>query len=317
MNGLLFVKLKRTGRWFLFWSSATLSTFSGCVVRSADHYHETGLVPSEVGTVHNERQTSLAGVSGVHPFALGGKNKIYHSLPGGRDKILWYDLDAQKSKGFLNLSEWFSDTQTKAPRVASIKIDELERIVVAENGTGKLLRISPDAKKLEVLADSYDGYRFSSIAKVELGAEGDCFLSSPATGVIYNVNLDSGHVSILNDRQIFAENLLFQSSQKRLLVSEPTASRVLSFDLADSSLPKTADTLVDFSPAEIRPHGMALDEQDLLYLSLGSLGEIRIYDLRTAAELKTIKVNHFAGDISFQEGSLLVGGAKSVSKIKL
>ena len=42
-------------------------------------------------------------------------------------------------------------------------VDDEGRLLVADGGTVKLLRISPTAHKLEILADSYDGYRFGSV----------------------------------------------------------------------------------------------------------------------------------------------------------
>ena len=75
-----------------------------------------------------------------------------------------YALGKNKEpENFIDLTEWISATGDVDLRVEGLRLDDENRLLIAEAGTGKLLRVSPDARKLEVLADSYDGYRFATV----------------------------------------------------------------------------------------------------------------------------------------------------------
>ena len=79
----------------------------------------------------------------------------------------------------MDLSEWISPFNQVEPKAEGLRVDHLGRILIAEAGTGKLLRVTPDARKLEVLADSYDGYRFTTVKDLAIGQGDDLFVSSP------------------------------------------------------------------------------------------------------------------------------------------
>ena len=44
-----------------------------------------------------------------------------------------------------------------------------------------------DARKLEVLADSYDGYRFTTVKDLAIGQGDDLFVSSPFSATVYRI----------------------------------------------------------------------------------------------------------------------------------
>ena len=87
---------------------------------------------------------------------------------------------------FMKLPEWISPPDNSVPKAEGLRVDNEERLLIAESGTGKLLRVSPDARKLEVIADSYDGYRFTAVKDLAIGKGNDLFVSSPFSGTIYS-----------------------------------------------------------------------------------------------------------------------------------
>ena len=134
---------------------------------------------------------------------------------------------------FIDLTEWVSSIGDFSVRAEGLRVDTQGRLLVADAGTGKLLRISPSAHKLEVLADSYDGYRFGSVKDLAIAPNGDLFVSSPHTGTIYRVRPDIGYVGILNDDLVRVEGLAVSPNGKQLVAAEPDASRVVVYEVPE------------------------------------------------------------------------------------
>ena len=152
---------------------------------------------------------------------------------------------------FIDLSEWVSATGNSVVRAEGLRVDKQNRLLVADAGTGKLLRISPSAHKLEVLADSYDGYRFGSVKDLAISPNGDLFVSSPHSGTIYRVRTEMGYVGILNDDLVKVEGLAVSPNGKQLVAAEPDASRVVVYDIPEDLILVDSWTLVDFSPSGV------------------------------------------------------------------
>jgi sugar lactone lactonase YvrE len=127
-------------------------------------------------------------------------------------------------------------------------------------------RITPDGRKLEVLADSYDGYRFTTVKDLAIGGGHDLFVSSPFSGTIYRIRPQEGFIGILNDDLVRVEGISVSPDGKRLVAAEPDASRVVVFDIPEELIPVESWTLVDFSPTGVEPRGLAFDEKGWLYV---------------------------------------------------
>ena len=160
-----------------------------------------------------------------------------------------------KPETFIDLSEWISSSGDQDLRVEGLRIDAKGRLLIAEAGTGKLIRVSPDARKLEILADSYDGYRFATVKDLAIGSNGDLYASSPYSGTVYRIRPDAGYVGILNEDLVRVEGLAISPDGKSLVAAEPDASRIVVFDIPDELEPVTSWTLVDFSPSGVEPKG--------------------------------------------------------------
>ncbi len=218
---------------------------------------------------------------------------------------------------FIDLSEWVSPVANSSVCAEGLRVDKEGRLLVAEAGTGKLLRISPTAHKLEVLADSYDGYRFGSVKDLAIAPNGDLFVSSPHSGTIYRVRPDIGYVGILNDDLVRVEGLAVSPNGKQLVAAEPDASRVVVYDIPEDLILVDSWTLVDFSPSDIEPKGVAFDEKGRLFLALGSLNEIRVFDLDLGIELARYNAGGVADSISYWKGSLYIGGGDNIRRLRL
>jgi WD40 repeat protein len=218
---------------------------------------------------------------------------------------------------FIDLSEWISPVGDFVPRAEGLRVDQQKRLLVAEAGTGKLLRISPSANKLEVLADSYDGYRFGEVKDLVIAPSGDLFVSSPHSGTIYRIRPDIGYVGILNDDLVRVEGLAISPDGKQLVAAEPDASRVVVYDIPEDLILVDSWTLVDFSPSGIEPRAVAFDERGRLFLALGNLNEVRAFDLDLGIELARYDAGGAAESITYWDGSLFIGGGKQIRRLRL
>ena len=250
-------------------------------------------------------------------LAFGNQDQIYYSNVQKKGVINFSTTNSFKNiKPFIDLKEWVETSVGKVPEPAGMEVDNQNRIVVADRGTGKLLRISSSARKLEVLADSYDGYRFSSVDDLRIDQKSQCYLSSKDSGVIYRIGLDSGQIDILNDRVIDPEMICIDPSERRLLFSESENARILFLSLDGAPSSESPQTLIDFAPEVVTPIGLAFDQDELLYVSFGDLKQIRIYDLIRGLELKILHLNQYAGKLRFHNGFLYIEGEEVITRFK-
>jgi len=227
-------------------------------------------------------------------------------------------LDLNNTKQvFIDLTEWVSPVGEFSSRAEGLRFDNEGRLLVADAGTGKLLRISPTAHKLEILADSYDGYRFGSVKDLAVAHNGDLFVSSPYSGTIYRIRPDIGYVGILNDDLVRVQGLAISPDGKQLVAAEPEASRVVVYDIPDDFILVDSWTLVDFSPSGVEPRGVAFDEKGRLFIALGKLNQVRAFDLVLGVELARYEIGSEAESIVYRDGSLYIGGDEKITRIRL
>ena len=230
----------------------------------------------------------------------------------------FYITDSKKNiTDFIDLSEWISPVGEYFPDVTGLEIDSKNRLLVVDAGTGKLLRISSEANKLEVLADSYDGYRFESVKDIAIGQNGDLFVSSPNSGTIYRIRPDIGYVGILNDDLVRVDGLAISPDGKQLIATEPDASRVVVYDIPEDLILVDSWTLVDFSPSGIEPRGVTFDDRGRLFLALGNLNEVRAFDLELGVELARYQINSDAESVAYFNGAIYVGGNERITRLRL
>jgi sugar lactone lactonase YvrE len=311
--------LKHTKRWGSVIYTVSLGLLIGCsrtqapVVANQQILKEA--IQAPLVALNVEEITQIPGTPRI-AFSQDAKVYATHSKKEGRVEIFNLDSLGQR-KRFIDLSEWMSPSNGKTPVVSDIKVDGQKRLILAEKGTGKLLRISPNARKLEVLADSYDGYQFASIEEVEIGLFGEYYLSSSESGVIYRVDPELGRVGILNEKKVNPGAICIRPKYNQLIVAEPDFYRIIVFDLAEGVSPVRYRTLIDFYPENVEPEDVAFDEQGYLYVSLGARRQIWVFDLINAREVTKITTTDFAGSLFRYEKDLFLGGGAKMKKIKL
>ena len=266
--------------------------------------------------VSREVVVSPLNQSGGIAFSRNGELYFANFEKEGVIGKLALDLNNTKQV-FIDLTEWVSPVGEFSSRAEGLRFDNEGRLLVADAGTGKLLRIFPTAHKLEILADSYDGYRFGSVKDLAVAHNGDLFVSSPYSGTIYRIRPDIGYVGILNDDLVRVQGLAISPDAKQLVAAEPEASRVVVYDIPDDFILVDSWTLVDFSPSGVEPRGVAFDEKGRLFIALGKLNEVRAFDLVLGVELARYEIGTEAESIVYRDGSLYIGGDEKITRIRL
>ena len=215
---------------------------------------------------------------------------------------------------FAKLPEWISPVDNTEPRAEGLRVDDRGRLLIAESGTGKLLRMTSDARKLEVLADSYDGYSFTAVKDLAIGKGDDLFVSSPFSATVYRIRPSEGFVGILNEDLVRVEGICISPDGRRLVAAEPDASRVVVFDIPEDLTPVESWTLVDFSPTGVEPKGLAFDNSGLLYVGLGQDQEVRVFDLEEGRQVENFNSGDDAEVLRYFEDYLYVAGGKGVRR---
>lgn len=210
-------------------------------------------------------------------------------------------ITADGSAGiFCDLRE-LAPLEGHVPRANGLKIDSQGRLIAADSGAGRLLRISADGKGVEVLADRWEGKRFNSINDVALDRQGNIYFSDPGgssvrepIGAIYRYDINTSKVSQLatgfafpNGLAVFPNNSAETAAQQYLCLAESQAYRLLIFDLSADGKLSNKRVLIDF-PTETRgeiiggalkPDGMIFDAAGRLYVAMFGGGVINVLEV--------------------------------------
>ncbi|MFT5523553.1 MAG: gluconolactonase [Pirellulaceae bacterium] len=223
----------------------------------------------------------------------------------------------------------------RVPRANGLKLDGENRLIVADAGGGRLLRISSDGQQVEVLADRCEGNRFNSINDVALDDQGNIYFSDPGgssaespTGSVYRFDIGTKKTTRLATDMAFPNGLAVSPDQERLCVSESQAYRILSFDIQDDGTVDNPQVVIEFPPENVGsirggrfdPDGMVFDKAGRLYVAMWIGGVINVVDVKAGKLIRQYNAGglkatncHFHGDYLY----VTVAAKEAVFRLKL
>jgi len=225
-------------------------------------------------------------------------------------------------------------------RANGLKIDSQGRLVAADSGAGRLLRIAADGSSVEVLADRCEGKRFNSINDVALDPAGNIYFSDPGgssaekpIGSVYRYDITTAKVSQLATALAFPNGLGVipdkrHPKRKHFCVAESARFRILIYDLSADGKPANRRVLIDF-PTETRgniiggkfgPDGMIFDAAGRLYSAMWTGGVINVVEVPSGRLLRQYDAGGSrATNCHFHAGYLYVTVAakEAVFRLKL
>ena len=215
-----------------------------------------------------------------------------------------------------------------------LKVDSEGRLVVADAGGGRLLRISADGKSGQVLADRWNGARFNSINDVALDTKGNIYFSDPGgssaenpIGSVYRYDISTNAITQLATNLAFPNGLAVTVDQQHLCVGESSRYHVLIYDLIEGRA-ESGRVLIEFpqqDEGDVRggsfdPDGMIIDEAGRLYVAMWVGGVINVVDVTTGQLLRQYDAGGLkATNCHFYDGYLYttVAAKEAVFRLKL
>ena len=182
-----------------------------------------------------------------------------------------------------------------------LKVDRRGRLIVADAGGGRILRIESRPEKppaVEVLADAFDGRPLSLPNDVALDLAGNIYFTDSGrrdteepTGAVYRYDVGARQLSCLDTDLAFANGLAVAPDQRHLCVAESRLYRVLIYDLAQDGRVSNRRILIDFPEqtegdivgGPLQPDGMVFDAAGRLYVAMftASGGVVNVVEVPT------------------------------------
>jgi sugar lactone lactonase YvrE len=251
------------------------------------------------------------------------KGTIGRITPDGEASI-WCDLNE------------LAPVEERKAQANGLKIDGEGRLIVADAGGGRLLRVTRNGQQVEVLADRCEGVRFVSPNDVALDLEGNIYFSDPGgsnaenpVGSVYRYDIQTKQTSCLVTELAFPNGLGVTPDQKHLCLAESQLYRILIFDL-DTKTGKVDNERVliefpekssgDIVGGKFPPDGLVFDAKGRLYAAMWVGGIINVVDVPSGRLLRQYKAGgsqatncHFHGDYLYTT----VAAKEAVFRLKL
>lgn len=177
-----------------------------------------------------------------------------------------------------------------------LTLDRNGRLIVADLGAGRLLRVSSDGETVEVLADRCNGIRFGQVDDVAVDPKWNIYftdangssLRSPV-GSVFLYDIIAGQVSQIATGFANPSGLAVSPDGKLLAVAERDLFRLVLYDLTPDGRATNRRVLIAF-PTEnegeivggtFGPTGLMFDGQGHIFAAMGSGGLINVIDLET------------------------------------
>jgi sugar lactone lactonase YvrE len=190
-----------------------------------------------------------------------------------------------------------------------LKIDSEGRLLVADAGAGRLLRIAADGSEGEVLADRWESVRFQAVNHVALDLIGNIYFSDPGSstadgsnGSLFRYDINTTKVTRLETGLALPRGIAVTPNQTQLCVAESGKNRILAYDLNEDGslggrrvLIQFPDTAEAGSGDGSRPAGMVFDAKIRLYVAMSAAGVINVVD---TAEGKLVREFNAGGPLA-------------------
>jgi len=229
-----------------------------------------------------------------------------------------------------------SPVEGRKVQANGLKVDSEGRLIAADAGGGRVLRISPDGQQVEVLADRCDGVRFDAINDVALDRTGNIFFTDPGnssaekpTGSVYRYDIGTKKTTRLATGLAYPNGIGVTPDQRHLCVGESDRYRLLIFDLdAATSVARGPRVLIDFPQqtqgnilgGKFVPDGFVFDDAGRLYVAMWVGGVVNVVDVRSGALLRQYNAGGPQATNCHFQGSYLyttVAAKEAVFRLKL
>ena len=206
------------------------------------------------------------GLAQANSIAFDGRGTAYLSNYRG-EGIVGRILPDGAACVLCDLNE-SAPAEGPAPRIACLRVDVEGRLIVADSGLGRLLRVSADGTRVEILADRYEGERFTAVEAVAIDRLGDIYFTDRgpapaeaedpefeeaaaepfAAGSLYKFDVQTNKVTVLDHDLLLPGGLAISPDQSRLVVAESAGDRLLAYPLSPQGEVGERQVLLELEP---------------------------------------------------------------------
>jgi sugar lactone lactonase YvrE len=186
--------------------------------------------------------------------------------------------------------------EQRQSRANSLRIDSEGRLIAADSGAGRLLRLAADGSEGAVLADRWQRVRFHSVNHVALDSAGNIYFTDlgdsrqeKSNGALFRYDINTTEVTRLEAGLAQPTGIAVTPDQTQLCVAEGSNRRILAFGLNEDGSLGGKRVLIQFpDPAEAatvsdrsRPQGMVFDANSRLFVAMSAGGVVDVVDFAT------------------------------------
>ncbi len=183
-----------------------------------------------------------------------------------------YKLDTEG-----NLSTFLEESQG----CNGLMFDAEGRLLACQGVAKRIVAIDPQTKKIEVLADQYEGRPFDRPNDLVVDQSGGIYFTDPSVGVVYYV-AKGGRVALVAEDLPRPNGVLLTPDEKHLILLPSGTPDVLRFSIEAPGKVGPAEVLCQLQQAETgQPRGgdgLTVDTEGNLYLAQPALGALQVVD---------------------------------------
>lgn len=205
------------------------------------------------------------------------------------------------------LSVWF-ELDRGAPN--GLRIDQEGRVLVADQTGGRLLRVSADGKRQELLAETFEGKPLNGPNDVVLDRKGNIYFTDPKgssvqnpIGAIYRLGTD-GKLTRLVSGLAFPNGLAITPDQKSLFWVESYTAKLSAVDFTPDGGVTNRRQVAQFLPHPL--DGIAFDEYGRLWIAHYTARSLEVVS-QTGELLRSFDIpGERVSNLCFHKGKLYV-----------
>ncbi len=152
-------------------------------------------------------------------------------------------------------------------------VDENGDLLACDFGFGRIIKINPQNKRLEILIFGYEGKRFVNPNDLVLTAEGNLYFTDPGkydkaktNGRVFYHDFKTGKTVKVAEGLGFANGIgISPLNSKKLYVCESTKDRILVYDINEDHTLANKTVFIDLPGGD--PDGIDFDTQGNLYVA--------------------------------------------------
>ncbi|CAN5608088.1 SMP-30/gluconolactonase/LRE family protein [soil metagenome] len=176
-----------------------------------------------------------------------------------------------------NLSTFLEDSQG----CNGLMFDAEGRLLACQGLAKRIIAIDPKTKKVEILADQYEGRPFDRPNDLVVDRSGGIYFTDPSVGVVYYV-AKGGWVSLVAEGLQRPNGVLLTPDEKHMVLLPSGTPDVLRFPIESPGKLGPAEVFCRLEQGETgQPRGgdgLTVDTEGNLYLAQPGLGALQVVD---------------------------------------